>query len=119
MGRRLQVRGRRRRGDLADHVLFLCRAAKLPAPEREHLFHPARKWRFDCAWVAQKVAVEVHGGVFAHGRHVSGAGFTADCEKTRAAVMLGWRLLPFTGEDVRERPAMVIETIKDALGRVG
>ena len=38
------------------------RVAGLPAPEREFVFHPLRKWRFDFAWPEQFVAAEVEGG---------------------------------------------------------
>lgn len=46
--------------------------------EREYVFHPKRKWRFDFAWPHIKLAVEVEGGVHAGGRHNRGSGFVAD-----------------------------------------
>jgi hypothetical protein len=42
--------------------------------EFEHRFHPVRRWRFDAAFPARKVAVELDGGIFAAGRHTRGAG---------------------------------------------
>ena len=38
-------------------------------PEREFRFCE-RRWRFDFAWPSHKVAVEIDGGIFIHGRHV-------------------------------------------------
>jgi very-short-patch-repair endonuclease len=70
--------------------------AGVPLPILELRFHPARKWRFDCAWVPQRVAVEVDGGTYTAGRHTRGAGFAADCEKLNTATLLGWRVLRFT-----------------------
>jgi very-short-patch-repair endonuclease len=85
----------------AEYLLLLhLRAAGLPEPVREHRFHPSRRWRFDFAWPAAMLAVEVEGGSWIHGRHVRGRGFAADCDKYNAAVLLGWRVLRFT-------PAMV------------
>lgn len=89
------------------------RVEKLPAPEREWRFHPKRFWRFDFAWVSRKLAVEVEGGVWRGGRHTSGAGFTKDTEKYNAAALLGWKVLRFTTQQVRDGTA--IATLKEAL----
>jgi len=71
----------------------LLRSVGLPAPVREHRFHPVRRWRFDYAWIDHKVALEVEGGVWTGGRHTRGAGFVADIEKYNAAVVAGWRVV--------------------------
>jgi very-short-patch-repair endonuclease len=67
--------------------------AGVPKPEREYRFHPSRRWRFDFAWPAQKLAVEIEGGTFSGGRHTRGSGFEADAEKYAEAVLAGWRVL--------------------------
>ena len=61
--------------------------------EREYRFHPTRRWRFDFAWVAERVALEVEGSVWARGRHTRGKGYLGDIEKYDEAVILGWKLL--------------------------
>ena len=61
------------------------RALQLPSPEREYRFHPSKMWRFDFAWPAFRVAVEIDGGIHTGGRHVRGAGFVADCHKLNCA----------------------------------
>ena len=71
----------------------LLRSVGLPAPVREHRFHPVRRWRFDYAWIDHKVALEVEGGVWTGGRHTRGAGFVADIEKYNAATVAGWRVV--------------------------
>ena len=93
---------------------FLITVSKLPQPERQFRFSK-RRWRLDFAWPEKKVAVEIHGGVYSHGRHTRGVGFTNDCEKMAHAAALGWRVLPFTGEQLRRDPVGVAELVRDAL----
>lgn len=76
----------------AQHI----RALALPSPEREYRFHPAKRWRFDFAWPALRLAVEIDGGIHAGGRHVRGAGFVADCHKLNCAALLDWTVLRLT-----------------------
>ena len=72
----------------------------LEKPVTEHRFHPERKWRFDFAWPAWRVALEVEGGVWTGGRHTRGAGFVKDMEKYNAATCLGWRFLRVQPKDL-------------------
>jgi len=78
---------------------------------REHVFDPSRKWRFDFAVVAQKVAVEIEGGVWSGGRHTRGAGFQEDCIKYNRAVELGWKVLRYTPQMIEDDPMMIINQI--------
>lgn len=84
-------------------------------PVSEFRFHPTRRWKFDVAWPGPKVAVELEGGIFIQGRHTRGNQYRADCEKYRAAVALGWRLLRFTANDLREKPLQMIEEVRRVL----
>ena len=81
----------------------------LPAPIAEYRFHPTRKWRFDLAWPAYKIALEQDGGIWTRGRHIRGAGYIKDMEKLNAAALLGWRVFRFTPQQVRrgEAKAMI------------
>lgn len=72
----------------------------LPAPIQEHLFAKPRRWRFDYAWPAQLVALEVEGGVWTQGRHTRGSGFLADVLKYNTAAVLGWRIVRTTPKDL-------------------
>jgi len=69
-------------------------------PEREFLFHPTRKWRFDYAIPELKIAVEKEGGVWTGGRHTTPQGFLGDIEKYNQAALLGWRLFRFASHDL-------------------
>ena len=91
---------------LEDLFLFQMRAANLPQPEREHYFHPVRKWRFDFAWPDRKLAFEIQGGIWKGGRHVRGIGFEADCEKHAEAILLGWRVFTMTSGMVKSGRAL-------------
>lgn len=63
-----------------------------PALVTELRFHPDRRWRFDFAHEASKVAIEINGGIWSNGRHVRGTGYLNDREKVNAATALGWRV---------------------------
>ena len=77
-------------------LLTVLRWAKVTPPELEVRFHPTRKWRFDLAWPAMRLAVEVEGGSWTHGRHTRGSGFESDCEKYNEAALAGWTVLRVT-----------------------
>jgi hypothetical protein len=67
-------------------------------------FHPTAGWKMDFCHLATMVAIEVHGGVFSRGRHVTGVGFSADRLKFNAAARCGWvtfELVPTDLEDER------------------
>jgi very-short-patch-repair endonuclease len=78
----------------------------LGRPATEYRFHPVRKWRFDFAYVPQRIAIEVDGGVFVHGRHSRGVGVENDCEKYAEALVLGWRVLRITPRMIRDGRAV-------------
>ena len=96
--------------------LFHIRVAKLPVPVAELKFMPPRKWAFDFAWIAEKIAVECEGGTWSKkGRHTSGQGFEDDCVKYNQATLLGWRVFRFTGAHIQSGYAM--EVMARALGK--
>ncbi len=90
-----------------DFFQRLLKQEKLPIPEKEYKFCEDRKWRFDYAFPGQKIAVEQEGGAWSGGRHTRGSGFIKDMEKYNAAVLLGWRVLRYTPDQ------MTGEAIKD------
>ena len=98
--------------EAVDLLLFQLRAAELPEPVLEFRFRPPRKWRADLAWPDAMLLVEVDGGSWVGGRHVSGVGFEADLEKINAAQIAGYRVLRFTPRMVRDGVALeMIERI--------
>lgn len=88
-----------RYADLAEQFLELW-GGRQPQPVREFRFCDGRKWRFDLAWPEQRVAVELHGGVYSQGRHTRGSGFSRDREKMRAAALDGWIVLEYCTHDL-------------------
>jgi len=88
--------------------------AGLPDPVPEHRFDPTRRWRFDFAWLPDKVAVEVEGGSWINGRHSRGKGFAADCEKYNCAQVQGWLVLRVTDQHIRSGEAL--DWIEEVLG---
>ena len=103
------------KSELEEALAFQIKAVRIPQPEREYRFAPPRRWRFDMAWPDKMVAVECEGGIWGgKGRHVRGAGFTADCEKYNMAALQGWKVLRFTAEHIHRGDALVM--IERALG---
>lgn len=88
--------------------------AGLPRPEPEYRFHPTRRWRFDFCWPAQKVALEIEGGVWKQGRHNRPKGFLKDIIKYNAAAILGWRILRVTPAQFAAG-VCVVEMLREAL----
>lgn len=113
---------------LAEQVFRAAlKVAKLPQPLSEITFHPTRKWRFDYAYVEEKVAVEQEGGLFGKGKrcpvcgrapvagHSSIARLKADLEKYSEAAAIGWRIIRVTPQQLPLPTTMTL--IRRALGR--
>ena len=99
---------------LTDRFEMQMMAVNVPAFERELMFAKdiGRKWRFDYAWPAKKIAVEVEGGVFTNGRHSRGAGMAADMEKYNTATLMGWRVFRYCVNHVDSGAAITqLETV--------
>ncbi len=101
--------------NLESRMALLLLAEGLWPYEREFCFHPLRRFRFDFAFPAEKVAIEAEGGIWRHGRHVTGSGFTRDCEKYNEAALLGWKVLRFTSAMMDDGTAA--RQIRQAMGR--
>ncbi len=93
--------------------VIACVGEGIPCPATEVKFHPTRKFRFDFCWKERKLALEVDGGIWTHGRHTRGAGWLKDTEKLNLAASMGYRLLRCTPEQLFS--AEMFETIKQAL----
>jgi hypothetical protein len=97
----------------AKLVFQIWKKAGLPQAVAEHEFCAGRKWRFDFAFPAERVAVEVQGGIFTRGRHTRGAALVKEYEKWRAAAMLGWRILPCIPQQIYS--TALVEELRAAL----
>ncbi|QDP60278.1 MAG: hypothetical protein Unbinned834contig1000_44 [Prokaryotic dsDNA virus sp.] len=90
----------------SDELVSQIIKEELPLPEREYKFHPTRRWRFDLAFIKEKLAVEIEGAVWTYGRHTRGSGFIKDMEKYNEACYYGWYMARFTPNDVKTGVAL-------------
>ena len=86
-----------RKSGLEETFAWWIGTTDIPPPEREYVFAPPRKWRFDFAWPAERLAVEIEGLTRQGGRHQRMAGFERDAEKYEAALLAGWRVYRVPG----------------------
>jgi very-short-patch-repair endonuclease len=79
-------------------VAAWCRQQRLPEPVAEYRFAPPRRWRFDLAFVNEKIALEIDGprNGLKLGGHQHPAGLANDRAKDRAALALGWKVVRVT-----------------------
>ena len=90
-----------------DKIFFAClKQQGIPLPTTEHKFHEGRKWRMDYAWIDNKIALEVEGGVWTGGRHTRGQGFINDCEKYSEAAIAGWCVIRVTPQQLTDLNTM-------------
>lgn len=87
-------------------IIAWCRDHGIDEPKREYKFCPHRDWKVDFAWVRHLIALEIEGGVWTGGRHVSPAGFLDDLQKYNELSLRGWRLLRATPDQVRDESAL-------------
>ena len=80
--------------------------------KREFHFHSKRRWRFDFAWVNEKIAVEIDGIAYqaGGGRHIG----DTDREKHNEALLLGWRVFRFSKKQLLNNPSKCIDYLKNA-----
>ena len=83
-----------------DLFIAILKKEKLLLPEKEYRFFPKRRWRADYCWPRKKVIIEIDGGCWIQGRHNRGNGFIADMEKHNQAVLLGYKILRYTPQQL-------------------
>lgn len=69
----------------------------IPLPIPEYMFCLERKYRIDYAWPQYRrpLAVEIEGGIWTKGRHITPKGFLRDMEKYNLMTERGWILLRY------------------------
>ena len=78
---------------------------------------PGRRYAWDYAFPAQRVAVELHGGLHSNGAHVRAHGVQRDMAKANAATLAGWRVLYFSTDDLEDDPEGAISQLRAVLER--
>ena len=56
----------------------------------------SKRYRLDFAHLLSRTGVEVQGGVYNRGRHVTGSGYERDCRKYNLAYTSGWTIFLLT-----------------------
>jgi very-short-patch-repair endonuclease len=109
-------RPRTKQNDHAEREFaFQCRAYRLVEPTRQHWIsqsaHPdnaRRRWRFDFCFVAEKLLVEIDGGIWmaGGGAHSKPGDIERNMRKRNDAALLGYTALAFTPRDVKAGTAI-------------
>lgn len=78
------------------------KSVRLPKPQTEYPFAKefGLRYRFDFAWPALMLAVEIEGGLYAGGRHNRAKGYEEDLLKYNLAARLGWMVLRYSSKHV-------------------
>jgi very-short-patch-repair endonuclease len=83
--------------------------------EREYHFNPARRWRSDFCIPEYKILIEIMGSTWTAGKHTRGAGYRNDCEKMISAQCLGYDILYYTSDMIRDNPGRVLDDVKNLI----
>lgn len=94
--------------DLEDTFAAQLDAYGLTGYVREFRAIPGRRYRWDVAFVAEKVLIEINGGTWVKGGHSSGTGIKRDYAKSNIATLQGWRQFTFDGDAVMSGEALKV-----------
>lgn len=56
----------------------------------------SKRYRLDFAHPDSRIGIEIQGGVYNRGRHVTGSGYERDCKKYNLAYTSGWTIFLLT-----------------------
>jgi len=56
----------------------------------------SKRYRLDFAHPSSLIGIEIQGGVYNRGRHVTGSGYERDCKKYNLAYTSGWTIFLLT-----------------------
>lgn len=87
-------------------LLVRLERAGLPVGLTQHRIVPGRQFTWDRCWVAERVCVEIQGGIWIKSGHSSGTGIERDCLKASMAAALGWRCLPISKKMIESGEAV-------------
>lgn len=62
----------------------------------------SKRYRLDFAHPLSRTGVEIQGGVYSRGRHVTGSGYERDCKKYNLAYTSGWTIFLLTATMARD-----------------
>ena len=62
----------------------------------------SKRYRLDFAYPDSCTGIEIQGGVYNRGRHVTGSGYERDCRKYNLAYTSGWTIFLLTSQMAKE-----------------
>jgi hypothetical protein len=62
----------------------------------------SKRYRLDFAHPDTKVGIEIQGGVYNRGRHVTGSGYERDCRKYNLAYTSNWTIFLLTAQMAKD-----------------
>ncbi len=98
--------------DKKDSIQIILESLTGYDVKAEWRFHNLRRWRFDYAIPALKIALEFEGGLHIMGRHTRGQGYINDMEKYNAAAKEGWTVLRYAPYQTDKMLGEVEEYVK-------
>lgn len=70
--------------------------------ERHAKSKRSKRYRLDFAHSFSRTGIEIQGGVYSRGRHVTGSGYERDCKKYNLAYTSGWTIFLLTSTMAKE-----------------
>lgn len=86
--------GKKQKGDKAKNEMGAILARY--GFDKEYRFDKSRRFKFDWANEAAKVAIEYEGLMSEKSGHTTITGYTSNCDKYNLAACQGWRVLRYT-----------------------
>jgi very-short-patch-repair endonuclease len=62
----------------------------------------SKRYRADFAHLPSRSLIEIQGGTFNRGRHVTGSGYERDARKFNLAMVCGWKVFLLTSQTAKE-----------------
>ena len=62
----------------------------------------SKRYRLDFAHPNSRTGIEIQGGVYNRGRHVTGSGYERDCRKYNLAYTSGWTIFLLTSQMAKD-----------------
>lgn len=62
----------------------------------------SKRYRLDFAHADSRIGIEIQGGVYNRGRHVTGSGYERDCRKYNLAYTSGWTIFLLTSQMAKD-----------------
>lgn len=106
-GSKLYPRPSKEKEWISMNLLYWCNEKSVEL-KSELRFDQDRKWRFDWAIPALKIAIEYEGLNSEKSRHTTKRGFTADTDKYNRAQVLGWKVIRVTALNYKS----LLQTLK-------